>query len=111
MAKTQIELRENENLLEEVKGDYWKTGLLKKQISGKYTFTDQRIVFTPTMLVDILEDVIEIEYDSIAEINKGMISFIVPTGIKVMQKDGKKHLLSLLKRGKWMDLINSKMNK
>lgn len=56
---------------------------------------------------------IEIPYAEIESIKKccvGGLIRIMPTGIKVTMKDGKKHYLSVLKRGQIMELIQSKIN-
>lgn len=109
MGKAQIDLRSDETVLKEAKGDYWKKTLISsKQIRGKYHFTNQRIIFTSSSLVGSGE-IFEIEYKDITEVKKGMINFFIPTGINVIMKDGTKHLLSLLGRNKWIELINKQI--
>lgn len=108
MVKT-FELKENEKIEFELSGDYWEKSILflEKQRSGKFILTDKRIIFvygTPYA---------EIDYSDIEKIEKcnigpSIVKF-VPTGIKITTKDGKIHKLSVLKRSKYMEFIESKI--
>jgi len=101
--KATIELKENETLIEQVKGDYYEPGLASRQRSGGYTFTDQRIIFTATGLFGAF--VVEIAYEDIDSVGKCAIGPGLPFGIRVTTKAREKHKLSLLKRSKYIELI------
>ena len=76
---------------------------MTSQVRGSYSFTNQRIVFKGGWATEI-----EIEYsdiESIQKCNVGGLIPVMPTGIKIVLKDGKKHILSVLKRGEIMELI------
>ena len=107
--KMNIELRANEVIEKEMASDYWESFLfMLSQKRGRYCFTNQRIVFQGGFATEI-----EIPYAEIESIKKccvGGLIRIMPTGIKVTMKDGKKHYLSVLKRGQIMELIQSKIN-
>ena len=47
MKTETVELREYEQILRQQKGDTWKTPemIMRKQVSGTFTFTNQRICF------------------------------------------------------------------
>ena len=97
-------LKENETILKETPSDYWVSflGITMSQVRGHYTFTDQRIYF-----VGGFKDR-EIPYSEIASIKKcavGPIIPFVPTGIKIVMKDGTKHFLSVLGRAEIMEII------
>ncbi|MEE0265846.1 MAG: PH domain-containing protein [Acutalibacteraceae bacterium] len=103
-----LQLRANETVFQEVKADYWETlfgVIMTSQVRGSYCFTNQRIVFKGGFATEV-----EIEYsdiESISKCNVGGLIPVMPTGIKVVLKDGKKHILSVLKRGEIMDFIQS----
>ena len=99
-----FELRENETVLKELPSDYWLAicGITFSQTRGRYTFTNQRIYF-----VGGFKDK-EIPYSEIESIKKcavGPLIPFIPTGIKVVMKDGKKHYLSVIGRAEIMDII------
>ena len=101
-------LKENETILKETPSDYWMSifGITLSQVRGHYTFTDQRIYF-----VGGFKDK-EIPYSEIASIKKwavGPIIPFVPTGIKVVMKDGTKHFLSVIGRAEIMAIIQKYM--
>ncbi len=105
-----IDLRANETLLEQAKGDYWTNGLFgflgATQERGEYAFTNQRIIFNPATLFKGTEDRIEIDYNQIHAVKKCFVALYIPTGIHITTIDGKKYRFSLLKRNKWIELIN-----
>ncbi len=103
-----LELKENENILKETPSDYWLAicGLTFSQTRGRYTFTDQRIHFSGGF-----KD-IDIPYSDIESIKKcavGPLIPIIPTGIKIVMKNGKKHYLSVMGRAEIMDIIQNHM--
>lgn len=107
----ELELRENETIYQEVAADYWETFfgvIMYSQVRGKYCFTNQRIVFKGGWATEV-----EIEYadiDHIEKCNVGGLIPVMPTGIKVVLKNGKKHFLSVLKRGEIMELIQNQLS-
>lgn len=103
-----IELRENETIIKEMPSDYWSAfcGITFSQKRGHYTFTNQRIHFVGCFTEK------EIPYAEIEAIQKcavGPIIPLIPTGIKVIMKNGKKHYLSVLGRAEIMDIIQKHM--
>lgn len=101
-----IDLQPNEIIVEKVKGDMWDFG----QKRGSYIFTNQRVIFTPSSLIGKAKNV-EFSYSEIDTLKKcgiGPILLpILPFGIKVVTKEGKKYNLSLLNRNKWFNLIQN----
>ncbi len=110
-------LYENEKVELEVSGDYWGEmeflGLLEKQKSGKFWFTNERILFSTGAFGIYSKPFFIINYSDIESIEKCNIgpSFIkfIPTGIQINMKDGKKYKISVLKREKYMEFINNKI--
>ena len=106
-----IDLRENEVVEKEVKGDYWSGffGLLISQTRGAYAFTNERIVFRGGFATTK-----EIEYKEIESIKKcnvgSFVLRIIPTGILVKTKNGKKHYLSVLGRKDILSFLEGKVN-
>ena len=104
-----IQLRGNEVVEREVKGDYWGHifGIQLSQTRGKFAFTNERIVFKGGFGTTE-----EIEYNEIEMVKKcnvgGLIRF-VPTGILVKMKNGKKHYLSVLGRKELLPMLEAKV--
>lgn len=102
-----IQLREHEELIEEKKGDTWKTPemVFRRQVSGKFYFTNQRIAFRTwgpfkeTAAYDI-------EYKDIDFIQPYSINLIITTGIQITTKDGNTYKISVMKRNKCMEMIS-----
>lgn len=106
MADT-IELRPGEEKWAETKGDSWESPeTIKGQISGKFYFTNQRVIFKGGGLIAKLRHEYEFKIAEIASIKKFSVSFIIPTGIKVTMKDGGKYKISVLGRGKYFTKLN-----
>lgn len=101
-----LELLPNEQILATVNGDCWETPWILEQVPGVYIFTDQRIIFQGNGLIEKLRLKFEIPYEQICYIEPCLIVFF-PTGIRVWMKNGKKYRLSVMKRKKYMELINS----
>lgn len=109
----ELVLRDGEQVLAETKGDYWwKLFLfLYSQESGRITLTDQRILFQGTVLSSLMHS-LDLTYRDIASVRKCWIGPIVPflpTGIKIRMKNGKSYELSVLKRQKYIDIIQSRI--
>lgn len=111
MGKQPIELRPGEVVLEEIKADYWEVGFagMDKQIPGSYVFTNQRVHFLGGFFgheVDIFfADITEI---STCNVGPGPVK-IIPTGIRLADRSGKKHIVSVMKRQKYIDLIKANL--
>ena len=102
-----LQLREDEKVVLEMSGDLWE-GL--GQGSGLYQITNQRCAFRyKTILGAAKENAVEFELADVLELKKcnvgpGLIK-IIPTGIKVKLKNGKKHTFSVIKREKLMQAL------
>lgn len=106
----EIELRGGEAVEKEIQGDYWGHlfgVLMTSQTRGHYSFTNERIVFKGGFATEVEIPYNEIE--SITKCNVGGLIRLIPTGIKVQMKNGKKHFLSVLKRKDIMDMIQQKI--
>ncbi len=101
-----IELLPNEHILATVNGDCWETPMVLEQVPGVYTFTDQRIIFQGNGLIEKLRLKFEIPYEQISYIEPYLVVFF-PTGIRIWTKNRKQYRLSVMKRKKYMELINS----
>lgn len=107
MADT-LELHEGEQVEKEIKGDYWeKTFCMYSQKSGKYWFTNERIIFRGGFVAALDLPYSEIESVSLCKV--GPLLQFLPTGIKVSMKDGKNYKLSVLKRKEILELIQSRL--
>ena len=108
-----IKLLPTETELLQVKGDCWKTpGMIgKRQVPGRYTFTDQRILFRGNGLIEKLRITFALPYGEIASIKPCMVGLFIPTGIAVTCKDGGRYCLSVMKRRKVMELIEEQMQR
>lgn len=106
MKTESIVLRENEEVLEEKKGDTWKTPemVMKKQISGRFYFTNQRISFR-TWGPFKKSAAYDIEYKDIASIQPFTINLVIRTGIQITTKEDTVYKISVMKRDRLMDLI------
>ncbi len=104
-----IELRPNESIIEVTKGDLW-TGwsFFATQNRGKYTFTDQRVIFTPTKLIGTGTDM-EFDYANVESVEKCTIGPFLPFGIKVKTKQGEKYKLSVTNRDNRIQIISERM--
>ncbi len=114
MAKKELELRSGEELLaNKVSGDCWKMPKLSinKQVSGKYYFTNERVVFLASGLIGTDSVSWEIELKDIDKVKTCLTPPFFPFGILITMKNGDKYKLSILKRNKYFELINSQINK
>lgn len=112
MKKKTFALNENEQLFAgNVVGDCWKmpnfTG--SRQISGKYHFTDKRIVFLATGLIGTGSASFEIDLKDIATAKTCTTPPFFPFGILITMKNGDKYKLSILKRKKYFDWITERI--
>ena len=104
-----LELRPNETIEKEFASDYWTTfgPITVSQKRGKYIITNERIYFRGGFITEVEIPFSEIDY--IKKCNVGGLIPFMPTGIKVMMKNGEKHILSVLGRGKIMEMIEEKI--
>lgn len=126
MALNEKQIKEWKNTLEELKlidkddeivenvyGDYWKVEFhMKTQKKGNVFFTNEKFVFVSGFGLDNLA----IKYSDIKSIDKCNISLFLPTGIKITATDpdngkDKSYIISVMKRDKWIELLNSKCGK
>ena len=102
----ELQLRANETIYQTIKADYWETlfgVIMSSQVRGEFCFTNQRIIFKGGWATEV-----EIEYadiDHIKKCNVGGLIPVMPTGVKIVLKNGKKHIISVLKREDIMGLI------
>ncbi len=114
MSIKKFELKEGEQLLaSKVSGDCWKMPKfsINRQVSGKYYFTDQRIVFLASGLIGTESVSWEIEMKEIENIKTCMTPPFFPFGILITMKNGDKYKLSILKRKKYAELISQYIGK
>lgn len=102
-----LDLRTNETIFEEKKGDTWKTPQMpyRKQISGKFYFTNQRIAFR-TWGPFKKSAAYDIEYKDIETLQPYSINFFIKTGIQVTTFNGEIYKISVMKRNKLMEIIS-----
>ena len=100
-----LELKLGEEIKECVRADYWSKKLgMYSQNRGRIWITNQRIHVRAGWSYDF-----DIEMSQIASLKKSNISLILPIGIDVILKNGKKHRLAVMKRNQRMELIQSLM--
>lgn len=111
MAKEKLELRTGEELLTQCRGDTWRTpeSIINNQVSGRFYFTNQRIAFQTwgPFKKSVMYD---IELTDIEELSKYTINLIIRTGIKIHLKDNTSYKISVMKRDKYIELINQYIN-
>lgn len=103
-----FELKEGEHLFaNKVKGDCWRMPnlIINRQVSGKYYFTDKRIVFLAFGLIGTDSVSWEIEMKDIDTVKLCTTPPFFPFGILITMKNGDEYKLSLLKRRKYFDWI------
>lgn len=97
-----FQLEDNEEIKETVKGDYWEKGLLQEsRNSGEFAFTNKRILFN-----GIFKN-ISIPYSEISSVEKAYVGMFLPFAFKVSTKDNKEYKFAVMKRDKFIDIINS----
>ena len=103
-----LDLHEGEQIEKELKGDYWeKTLCFYSQKSGKYWFTNERIIFRGGFVAAL--DLSYSEMESPGPCKGGPLLQFLSTGNKGFMKDGKTYKLSVLKRKEVLELIQSKL--
>ena len=104
------ELQESETIIEKVKGDYWEKFLFTyEQKRGEFTITDKRIIFKGGFATTFSINYEDIE--SVTKCNVGPLMRFIPTGISIKLKDKKEYRMSVLGRDKYIEIIQSRLNK
>lgn len=100
-------LEEGEELVELSHANYWKIEFLvtNKPIPGELAFTNKRLIFKEMSLIPTVDD-ISIPYSEILEIKKSFIMFF-PMGITIITKNNDSYKFGIMKRDKFINLINS----
>lgn len=95
-------IKEGETIEEHTKGDYYT---FFEQKRGNYFFTKDAVIFVSGYGVNN----VVMPYKNMKEMKKCFVGPFIPTGIKlsVVDEKGKikKHKLSVMKRGNWMEYI------
>ena len=109
MAKPVFEPRMGEEVFaEKVSGDTWKTPkfMTNRQISGKFYFTDQRVVFLASGLIGTASVSWELEMKDIQSAEPCLSPPCFPFGILLTTRDGGKYKIAILKRDKYVEWLN-----
>lgn len=109
MAKPVFEARTGENVFaQKVSADSWRTPrqTVGRQVSGKFYFTDQRIVFIASGLIGTADVSWEIEMKDIESVKTCTTPPFFPFGILITMKDGGKYMIGITKRKKYFDWIS-----
>lgn len=112
MSKNTFELKEGEQLLaNKVPGDCWKMPQLSmsRQVSGKFYFTDKRIVFLASGLIGTQSVSWEIETKKIDSVKTCITPPCFPFGILITMKNGDKYKIAFIKRKKYFELISNQI--
>ena len=107
-----LELLPGEVEMKKVSGDCWRTPDMwsSSQVPGKYTFTDSRILFRGSGIIEALRVCFAIPYSEIDSIQTFMVA-LFPTGIQLTLKDGGIYKLSVMKRKEHIAFIEEQMRK
>lgn len=94
------------------KGNRWRllgdSRLFKKQVPGKYIFTNRRIIFVGNGVIEKLRVKFEIPYSEIQSVTPYRVVFF-STGIFIQMKNGDSYRLSLRKRELYISMIRNYM--
>lgn len=107
----EFKLREEEQIIETVKCDYWENSFLfiYEQNSGEIIITNQRIIFMMKVLTKTFERV-ELSIENISTIEKCNVGTIIPfnpTGIKITLNNGRNYKFSSMKREKIIEAVSN----
>ena len=109
MKKAVFEVKDGEQLFAaKVSGDCWKMPktTIRKQVPGKYYFTDKRIAFLASGLIGTESVSWKIEMKDIDTVRTCTTPPFFPFGILITMKNGDKYKLSILKRRKYFEWIS-----
>ena len=85
-----------------IKANYWK-GV--EAVWGHIVFMDDGFRFTPPSF-NIQADSVFVPYQHIQEISKVNTLFVVPNGVKIIDKDKNVHKIVVNQRGKIIKFLN-----
>jgi len=108
----QFELTDGEEILKNVKGDYWEKLVIGKegQNSGEFAFTNKRILFR-SMFQWFGGFNLDIPYNKIVSVEKSNVRGIIPVAFTVKTVDGENYKFAIMKRDIYIDLINAQAQK
>lgn len=106
------DLMSGEYIVELIKGDYWKKlfWFIHVQEIGEIAFTNKRVIFKELAKIGHPQFILSsfsIPYKEMAYVEKCFTGPFLPFGIKIMTKQGKKYVISVLNRKKYIQLIES----
>ncbi len=108
---SQFELMEGEEIIKNVKGDYWQKvlGVQEAQNSGEFAFTNKRIMFR-SMFQWFGGLNITIPYSDIINVEKANVKGFLPVAFIVNARNGEEYSeykFAIMKRNIYIDLIKS----
>lgn len=108
MTKQILEMQNGEELFAKVRGDCWKSPkhFATRQISGKFYFTNQRVVFMASGLIGTANVSWEINMREIQNVCTCLTPPCFPFGILITLQDGSKYKIGILKRNDYVNWIN-----
>ncbi len=109
---SQFELSDGEEILKNVKGDYWQKLVVggEGQNAGEFAFTNKRIAFRS--LFQIFGGLnIDIPYNQIVSVEKSNVKGIMPVAFTVKTANGESYKFAIMKRDVYIDLINTQAQK
>ncbi|MCR5593300.1 MAG: hypothetical protein K6F79_06100 [Saccharofermentans sp.] len=111
MLRTLELISASDRIVEVDKGDYWEKILcFYSQVRGTYYYTEEAVCFVGGFAGSTNWSV---KYKDIKKIEKCLIGFFMPFGIRVHYYDEKKdkirkHKMSVLKRDRWIALLTER---
>jgi len=107
----QFELMEGEEILKNVKGDYWEKVLGKEtQNSGEFAFTNKRVLFR-SMFQWFGGTNVNISYNEIVSVEKANVKGIMPVAFVIKIANGESYKFAIMKRDIYINLVNSIIQK
>ena len=104
----QFELSDGEEIIKNVKGDYWQKLVVggEGQNSGEFALTNKRIAFRS--MFQIFGGLnLDIPYSQIVSVEKSNVKGFLPVAFTVKTVDGESYKFAIMKRDIYIDLINS----
>ncbi len=112
MNKTQFVFAENEYVFARwVSADCWKMPQVigNRQVSGKISFTNQRIIFLASGLIGTQKLSWEISMREISAVKPCLTPPFFPFGIEITLKSGDLYRLGMLNRKKYINWISQNL--
>lgn len=112
---SQFELLEGEEIIKNVKGDYWQKvlGVQEAQNTGEFAFTNKRIMFR-SMFQWFGGLNITIPYSDIISVEKSNVKGFLPVAFTICTRNGEdynEYKFAIMKRDIYIDLIKSSAKK